>query len=79
MTSAVRCRVRYVEVAGFVHRHGERRDEGLKSTVTAEFGRLGADGPWLLLSMKADTLLGYARVALSAVRVSGAAAREKTE
>jgi len=69
LTEAVRCSVRYAEVAGFKHRHGERRDEGLSSAIHAQFGRLGEAGPWVLMSMKADTILGYAKVALSGVKV----------
>ncbi len=69
-TSAVRCQVRYAEIAGFVHKRGESHDEGLKSDIHAQFGRLGATGPWLFLSMKADTLLGYAKVELREVKLS---------
>jgi hypothetical protein len=63
-TSAVRCAVRYAEVSGFIHKPGDRRDEGLKSDIHAEFGQLGANGPWVFLSLKADTVLGYAKVRL---------------
>lgn len=68
LTSAVRCQVHYAEIAGFSHRRGERRDEGLQSAITTEFARLGAEGPWIPLSMKADTVLGYARVRLSGLK-----------
>ncbi len=69
VTEAVRCEVRYTEVAGFRHKPGDKRDEGLKSNVHVTFGRLGAAGPWIFVSMKADTILGYAKVQLTGVRV----------
>lgn len=70
-TSAVRCQVRYAEVSGFIHKPGDRRDEGLKSDIHAEFGQLGADGPWVPLSLRADTILGYARVRLKDLKLAG--------
>jgi len=69
LTAALRCQVRYTEVAGFRHRPGERRDEGLKSDIHVEFGQLGPAGPWIFVSMKADTILGYAKVQLTGVQV----------
>ena len=71
-TRAVRCQVRYVEVSGFIHKPGDRRDEGLKSDIHAEFGQLGANGPWVFLSLKADTILGYARVRLRDMKLATA-------
>jgi hypothetical protein len=71
---AVRCQARYAEIAGFRHKPGARRDEGLKSAITASFGQLNADGPWVFTSMKADTMLGYAKVQLVGVRLSASAA-----
>ena len=68
-TRAVRCQVRYVEVSGFIHKPGDRRDEGLKSDIHAEFGQLGADGPWVFLSLRADTILGYAKVRLKDMKL----------
>jgi hypothetical protein len=70
VTSAVRCSVHYAEIAGFKHKAGESHDEGLKSAITAEFGQLGASGPWIFLSMKADTILGYAEIELKQVHLS---------
>jgi hypothetical protein len=69
LVAGVRCQVRYAEVAGFRHRPGDRRDEGLKSDIHVEFGQLGAGGPWIFVSMKADTILGYAKVQLTGVRM----------
>jgi hypothetical protein len=69
VTEAVQCTAGFSEVAGFKHRHGEPKNTGLRSAVTVRFGRLGVAGPWIGLSMKADTLLGYGKVQLDAVRV----------
>jgi hypothetical protein len=69
VVAAVRCQVRYTEVAGFRHKPGEGHDEGLKSDIHVEFGQLGAGGPWIFVSMKADTFLGYAKVQLTGVRI----------
>jgi hypothetical protein len=65
----VRCEVRYAEIAGFRHRPGDRRDEGLRSDVHVVFGQLGPAGPWIFVSLTADTMLGSARVQLTAVRM----------
>ena len=32
-------------------------------------GQLGPAGPWIFVSMKADTILGYAKVQLTGVQV----------
>jgi hypothetical protein len=69
LVGAVRCQVRYTEVAGFRHKPGESHDEGLKSDIHVQFGQLGAGGPWIFVSMKADTFLGYAKVQLTGVRL----------
>jgi hypothetical protein len=70
VTEAVQCGVHYVEVAGFRHKPGA--DTGIRSAISARFGRLGADGPWVALSMRADTALGYAKVQLDNVRLGPA-------
>jgi hypothetical protein len=72
ITEAAQCDAHYSEVAGFKHRHGEPKDTGVKSVITVRFGRIGPAGPWIGLSMKADTLLGYAKVQLDTVRVGPA-------
>jgi hypothetical protein len=69
VTQEVRCEVRYAEIAGFRHKPGDHRDEGLKSTIHVVFGQLGPAGPWVFVSMNADTILGDARVQLTGVRV----------
>ena len=70
VTQAVQCQVRYVEVAGFRHKPGA--DTGIRSAISARFGRVGPAGPWIALSLKADTLLGYAKMQLDQVRVAPA-------
>jgi hypothetical protein len=71
VTQTAACVVRYVEIAGFRHKPGA--DTGIHSAITARFGRLGgAGGPWIAVSMKADTLLGYAKMQLDTVRVGPA-------
>jgi hypothetical protein len=69
-TQAVQCAVHYVEVAGFRHKPGA--DTGIRSAISVRFGRIGPAGPWLALTMKADTLMGYAKVQLDTVRLSPA-------
>lgn len=68
LTAARTCPVRYAEVAGFTHRPGDHKDDWLKSAIVARFGKVGADGPWVFVSLKADTFLGYAKVELTSVR-----------
>jgi hypothetical protein len=70
VTETVACGVRYVEVAGFRHKPGA--DTGIRSAISARFGRLGPGGPWIAMSLKADTLLGSAKMRLDTVRVGPA-------
>ena len=70
VTQTTRCGVHYVEVAGFRHKPGA--DTGIRSEISARFGRLGAAGPWVALTLKADTLLGYAKVQLDTIHVGPA-------
>jgi hypothetical protein len=70
VTQAAQCSVRYVEVAGFRHKPGA--DTGIRSAISVRFGQLGPGGPWVAVSMKADTLLGYAKVQLDTVKVAPA-------
>lgn len=70
VTESAHCVVHYVEVAGFRHKPGA--DTGIRSEITARFGRLGPAGPWVALALKADTLLGSAKVQLDTIHVSPA-------
>ena len=65
LSAAVTCKVGYAEVAGFTHKPGDHHADWLKSDIVARFGRLGAAGPWIFVSLTADTFLGYAKVELT--------------
>ena len=68
LTAAESCPVRYAEIAGFTHRPGDHKEDWLNGDIIARFGRIGADGPWVFVSLKADTFLGYAKVALTSLK-----------
>jgi hypothetical protein len=68
LTAAQTCPVRYAEVAGFTHRPGDHKEDWLKSDLIARFGKLGAGGPWVFVSLRADTFLGYAKIELTSVK-----------
>jgi hypothetical protein len=70
VTQTAHCVVHYVEVAGFRHKPGA--DTGIRSEISARFGRLGPAGPWVALTLKADTLMGYAKVQLDTIHVGPA-------
>jgi hypothetical protein len=72
VVEAAQCDAHYSEVAGFKHKKGEPKDTGIRSVITVRFGRVGPGGPWIGLSMKADTALGYAKVQLDNVRLGPA-------
>ncbi|MBS0297583.1 MAG: DUF3108 domain-containing protein [Proteobacteria bacterium] len=67
LTRALRCQVRFHELAGFSRKPPDQRNQGLKKPVTLTFGRLGAEGPWLISAIEAETPLGHARVELQRV------------
>lgn len=69
LTAGYACPVRYAEIAGFTHRPGDHKADWLNGEITARFGRLGAAGPWVFVSLKADTFLGYAKVELTSVKL----------
>jgi hypothetical protein len=69
LTAAETCAVGYAEIAGFTHRRGDHKSDWLRSDIVARFGKLGAAGPWVFASLKADTFLGYAKVELTGVKV----------
>lgn len=70
LTAAQTCPVRYAEVAGFTHRPGDHKEDWLKSDFIARFGKVGAGGPWVFVSLRADTFLGYAKIELTSVRTA---------
>jgi Protein of unknown function (DUF3108) len=65
------CTVRYTEVAGFKPKPPDQRNQGLTSPITMVFGQYGADGPWVMANIHADTVIGHADIALKKVTVSG--------
>jgi hypothetical protein len=68
----VRCTVRYREVAGFRKRApGEKG--GLDRPIVMGFARAGAQGPWVISFIDAQTPLGHAVIDLQRVKASGAA------
>ena len=71
LTNPVVCEVQYREVAGFKKKPPEERSQGLKGAILARFGQLGAGGPWILSSLKADTKWGAAVIDLRRLSVGG--------
>jgi hypothetical protein len=69
LTAAATCPVTYAEIAGFTHRPGDHKDDWLNGNMIARFGKVGADGPWVFISLKADTFLGYAKLELTSVKL----------
>jgi len=68
LTAAHVCPVRYAEIAGFTHRAGDHKEDWLKGDLAARFGKVGAGGPWVFVSLRADTFLGYAEIELTGVK-----------
>lgn len=69
MTRMMRCTVRYVEIAGFKKKPPAKRNGGLKGLINITFGQLGAQGPWVLADIRADTPIGPADIALRRVQI----------
>jgi hypothetical protein len=69
LTATEVCPVNYAEIAGFTHRPGDHKADWLTGDIIARFGRVGAAGPWVFISLKADTFLGYAKLELTALKV----------
>ena len=71
ITDAVHCNLAFHEVAGFKKKPPEQRTQGLKRDVTVTLGRLGVQGPWVVSSLRADTVLGAAHIDLVNAQVTG--------
>jgi hypothetical protein len=71
LVSGFRCDVRYREVAGFSKTSGDKRNQGLNRPIQLDFARLGADGPLLITSLRAQTPLGWASIDLVRLQASG--------
>jgi hypothetical protein len=72
LTTALRCTVHYHEIAGFkaVSAKKKKKTQGLRSAVAVTFGQVGADGPWVILKVTADTILGPAVIELKQLQIS---------
>jgi len=70
LTSAVRCAVAYREIAGFKAKPPNKHDTGLKSRISATFGQMGADGPWVIVKVSAETALGPAIIELKHAQIT---------
>lgn len=71
LTHGAQCTIRFTEVAGFKPKPPNQRNQGLTSPITMVFGQMGADGPWVVANIHADTVIGHANIALKRVSVSG--------
>ncbi len=71
LSAAFRCPVRYREVAGFKKKPPNKRNQGLDRPIELAFARLGAGGPLLITSLRADTPLGRASIDLAHVQTNG--------
>jgi hypothetical protein len=69
LTAGETCPVNYAEIAGFTHRPGDHKADWLNGDIIARFGRFGPAGPWVFISLKADTFLGYAKLELTELKV----------
>ena len=71
LTSPFRCEVRYREVAGFRKKPPNKKNQGLNHLIELEFARLGAGGPLLIVSLRAETPLGHGTIDLTRVQANG--------
>ena len=77
LTGGFRCDVRYREVAGFRKKPLSKKNQGLNRPIELEFARLGATGPLLITSLRADTPLGRASIDLARVQSGGHASTDE--
>ena len=73
LTTPIKCRLQYKEIAGFKKKPEAEQGEGLKKHVNVGFARVGDRGPWVISYARADTQLGQAEIALQ--KISGQAVR----
>jgi hypothetical protein len=69
LVNGAQCTVRYVEIAGFKPKPPEQRNQGLTSPIVLVFAQVGADGPWVMTNIHADTVIGHADIRLVKVSV----------
>jgi hypothetical protein len=67
----VRCHVRFREVAGYKKKPPQMRSQGLTGPAAITFARVGANGPWVISAIDADTKWGHASVELERVSAGG--------
>lgn len=72
ITATARCGLTYHEVAGFKRKPADKRTQGIHRDVTLGLGRLGPNGPWVVSSLRAETMLGGAEIDLVQAQMSGA-------
>jgi hypothetical protein len=65
------CTVRFTEVAGFKPKPPDKRNQGLKGPITLIFGQVGDNGPWVVAEIHVDTVIGFAKIELNWVNVTG--------
>ena len=71
ITSVMQCSIHYHEVAGFKKKPANQRGQGVAPDVALGFGRMGADGPWVVSYVRATTFLGNAEIDLVKASMSG--------
>ena len=71
LVHGAQCTVRFTEIAGFKPKPPDQRNQGLKGPITMVFAQVGADGPWVMANIHADTVIGYANIVLKKISVSG--------
>ena len=71
LSGAFHCDLRYREVAGFRKKPPSKKNQGLNRPIELEYARLGATGPLLITSLRADTPLGRASIDLARVQLGG--------
>lgn len=76
LTSEVRCKLVYREVAGFKKKPVDQRNQGLRRDITLGIGRLGPQGPWVVSFLRAETFLGAAEIDLVDAKLTPAKAAE---
>jgi len=71
LVNLFRCDARFHEMAGFGKKPPDKRDQGLKTPVNADFAQAGEGGPWVVSSVRSQTPLGWAVIELQSMEVAG--------
>jgi hypothetical protein len=75
ISRVAQCTVRYVEVAGFKPKPPDQRTQGLTSPITMVFGQVGDSGPWVIVDIHANTVIGFANIVLRSISVTPSRAK----